>query len=112
MSEPRTASSAKRKRVFVYLSASVLLLLIVIGVFGRNGWLPRTDAMTGEKFGWFGTKLPKNAGSTWNPLAAPLPTATPQLSKEGEERGQARDSAICCPLRYQQNPSILRQIGT
>jgi len=57
-------------------------LLIVIGVFGRNGWLPRTDAMTGEKFGWFGTKLPKNAGSTWNPLAAPLPTATPQLSKE------------------------------
>ncbi|MBL8181386.1 MAG: VCBS repeat-containing protein [Blastocatellia bacterium] len=82
MSEARTASSAKRKRIFVYLSASVLLLLIAIGVFGRNGWLPRTDAMTGEKFGWFGSKLPKNAGSTWNPLAAPLPNPTPQLAKE------------------------------
>ncbi len=82
LSEPRTTSNAKRKRVFVYFGVSSLLLLIVIGAMGRNGWLPRTDAMTGEKFGWFGAKLPKNAGSTWNPLAAPLPTATPQLSKE------------------------------
>ncbi|HMT09758.1 MAG TPA: VCBS repeat-containing protein, partial [Pyrinomonadaceae bacterium] len=36
----------------------------------------------GEKYGWFGSKLPKNAGSKWNPLAAPLPDPTPQLSKE------------------------------
>ena len=71
-----------RKRLLVYLTASALLLLVTIGAFARNGWLPRTDAMTGEKYGWFGSKLPKNAGSTWNPLAAPLPTATPQLSKE------------------------------
>lgn len=71
-----------RTRLLVYLTASVLLLLVTVGAFARNGWLPRTDAMTGDKFGWFGTKLPKNAGSTWNPLAAPLPTATPQLSKE------------------------------
>ena len=82
MSEPRSTSTAKRKRVLVYLTASALLLLITIGVMGRNGWLPRTDAMTGEKFGWFGSKLPKNAGSTWNPFAAPLPNPTPQLSKE------------------------------
>jgi len=82
MSEPRVFLNAKRKRVFVYCGALALLLLIVIGAMGRNGWLPRTDAMTGEKFGWFGSKLPKNAGSTWNPLAAPLPNPTPQLSKE------------------------------
>ena len=71
-----------RTRLLMYLMASSLVMLIAIGAMGRNGWLPRTDAMTGEKFGWFGSKLPKNAGSTWNPLAAPLPTATPQLSKE------------------------------
>lgn len=82
MSDLRPTSNAKRKRVIVYFCAFALMLLIAIGAMGRNGWLPRTDAMTGEKFGWFGSKLPRNAGSTWNPLAASSPTPTPQLSKE------------------------------
>ena len=64
------------------IGALTLLLFVGIGVMARNGWLPNTDAMTGNKTGWFGKELPKNAGSSWNPLAAPLPTATPQLSKE------------------------------
>lgn len=66
----------------VGLGTVVFILLIGIGVMAANGWLPRTDAMSGERTGWFGKKLPENAGSTWNPFAAPSPTPTPQLSKE------------------------------
>jgi len=58
------------------------LLLLGLGAMAKNGWLPSTDPLSGQKTGWFGRKLPKNAGSTWNPLAAPMPTPTPQLSKE------------------------------
>ncbi|MEQ1606467.1 MAG: VCBS repeat-containing protein [Pyrinomonadaceae bacterium] len=47
-----------------------------------NSWLPKTDPLSGKKTGWFGKELPKNASSTWNPLAAPPPSPTPQLSKE------------------------------
>jgi hypothetical protein len=46
----------------------------------RNGWLPSTDGS--KHTGWFGKQLPKNASSSWNPFAAPLPTPTPQLSRE------------------------------
>ena len=73
---------AKRKRLLAGISAFCLIALIGVGVMAKNGWLPSTDALSGKKTGWFGKELPKNAGSTWNPLAAPLPTATPQLSKE------------------------------
>lgn len=71
-----------RKKVFAGLCVFVFVSLIALGVMAKNGWLPTADAMTGKKTGWFGRELPKNAGSIWNPLAAPLPTATPQLSKE------------------------------
>jgi hypothetical protein len=53
-----------------------------MGVFAKNGWFPSTDPFTGKKTGWFGKSLPRNAANSWNPLAAPLPTPTPQLSKE------------------------------
>jgi hypothetical protein len=43
-------------------------LLITGGVFAKNGWFP--------------APLAKSASSSWNPLAAPLPTPTPQLSRE------------------------------
>ncbi len=56
-------------------------LLLGLGVFAKNGWLPHTDA-SGKKTGWFGKELPRSASSSWNPLAAPLTTPTPQLSKE------------------------------
>ena len=73
---------AKRKKLLAGITAFCLLALIGVGVMARNGWLPTTDPLSGKKTGWFGKELPKNAGSTWNPMAAPLPTATPQLSKE------------------------------
>jgi len=76
------SSPKKRKKLFVGICASAFALLIVAGVFASNDWFPRTDAMTGQKFGWFGRKLPKNAPSAWNPLAMPTATPTPQLSKE------------------------------
>jgi hypothetical protein len=58
------------------------VLLITIGIFAKNGWLPSTDGLTGTKTGWFGKQLPENASSSWNPFADPLPASTPQLSKE------------------------------
>lgn len=71
-----------RKRL-VYSGVGVLLTaLLVVGVMGKQGWLPSTDAMNGKKTGWFGKDLPANASSSWSPMAAPLPAATPQLSKE------------------------------
>ncbi len=80
-SEGGALSFVRRQRM-ASAGIAAALLLITLGVFARNGWLPHTDELTGEKRGWFGNKLPKNAGSTWNPLSAPLPTPTPQLSKE------------------------------
>lgn len=73
---------AKRKTLLKGLCVFAVIALIGLGVMAANGWLPRTDSLSGEKTGWFGKKLPKNAGSTWNPFAPPSPTPTPQLSKE------------------------------
>lgn len=72
----------KRKKLFVGFSALALISLIALGAMAKNGWLPSTDPLTGKKTGWFGKELPKNAASNWNPMAAPLPSPTPQLSKE------------------------------
>jgi len=65
-----------------WLFAIVFTALVSLGIFANNGWLPSTDPLTGKKTGWFGRELPKNASSSWNPVAPPLPTPTPQLSKE------------------------------
>jgi len=70
-----------RRRIWVIAAVSIILL-VGIGAMAKNGWLPNTDPLSGKKTGWFGKELPKNASSSWNPLAAPLPTPTPQLSKE------------------------------
>ncbi|HKP70346.1 MAG TPA: hypothetical protein VJV05_13755 [Pyrinomonadaceae bacterium] len=64
------------------IAAFALLSLLTIGVFASNGWFPSTDSLTGRRTGWFGQPLAKNSASSWNPLAAPLPTPAPQLSKE------------------------------
>jgi hypothetical protein len=72
------------------IGALVFIGLIGLGVFAKNGWLPSTDPLTGRKTGWFGKELPKNAGSTWNPLAAPLPTPAgigTDLCRVGEFHG-------------------------
>jgi hypothetical protein len=59
----------------------VFVVLLTIGVFAKQGWLPHTDNLTGQKTGWFGKDLPKNAPSSWNPFVVP-PPPTPQLGKE------------------------------
>ena len=88
-----------RRTLLVWFSAFMVLSMIAVGVFARNGWFPSTDALTGKKTGWFGRSLsepPALAGgvnadskSTSMPAAytagsdsALPPTATPQLSKE------------------------------
>ncbi len=82
MSLPDFLRPEKRKKLLYGSAAFALIVLIGLGVFARNGWLPHTDPMTGKKTGWFGRVLPKNASSSWNPFAAPPPSPTPQLSKE------------------------------
>jgi hypothetical protein len=74
------APAAWRRKYLYALLATGLAVLITIGVFAENGWFP-TD-INGQKTGWFGKMLPKNAASSWNPFAAPLPTPTPQLARE------------------------------
>jgi hypothetical protein len=64
------------------IGAVSIILFLGIGIMARNGWFPVTDALSGKRTGWFGREVPKNSGSSWNPLAAMLPTPTPQLSKE------------------------------
>jgi hypothetical protein len=83
--EPSWFGSLKsnwRRKILYPFAGLALLALITMGVMAKNNWLPSTDAVTGVKTGWFGSVLPRNASSSWNPMAAPLPTPTPQLSKE------------------------------
>jgi hypothetical protein len=82
MSLSESQGVVKRKRLLAWCGALGFVVLVTLGVFASNGWLPSTDPMTGRKTGWFGRELPKNASSSWNPFAAPLPSPTPQLSKE------------------------------
>ncbi len=71
------------RKVWLFgLAICVLVCLIGLSVMAENGWLPRTDPVSGKKTGWFGRELPNNAKSTWNLLAAPPTSPTPQLSKE------------------------------
>ena len=81
-------SPEKRKKLLYGFVALVFVVLIALGAFARNGWLPSTDAMSGKKTGWFGSsgstlqrassQMPPEGGT----LNAPLPSPTPQLSKE------------------------------
>ena len=73
----RTLSAEGRKRLCIGLGGAAAILLITLGVFASNDWLPKTDPMTGKRFGWFGKPLAKNAPSSWNPVAAVLPSPTP-----------------------------------
>src|SRR5438445_6500985 len=77
-----TLEPSKRKRLLISLSIFACVFMIGLGVFAKNGWLPNTDPLSGKRIGWFGKELPKNAASSWNPLAMPSATPTPQLSKE------------------------------
>jgi hypothetical protein len=77
------SSPEKRRKLLVRIGVIAVALLIVAGVFAKNDWFPRTDAFSGQKYGWFGKKLPKNAENAWSFFPpTPTPTPTPQLSKE------------------------------
>jgi hypothetical protein len=80
--------AAKRKKLFAGLGVFLVAAVFVFGIMAENGWLPATDPLTGKKTGWFGHELATNASSSWNPYAAPLPTPTPQLSKDYIYAGQ------------------------
>lgn len=70
-------------RRFAYVSALIAaVVLVTLGVFASNNWFPRTDPINGQRYGWFGEPLTKNAPSSWNPIAVPPPNPTPQLSRE------------------------------
>jgi hypothetical protein len=60
----------------------VFVLLLAIGVFAKNGWLPHTDSLTGKKTAWYGKQISKNDTGSWNPFAPPPPPPTLQLNKE------------------------------
>lgn len=82
MSLPPHGSFYRRRSVLFAAGVFAFALLLTAGIFARNGWFPRTDALTGERTGWFGRKLPKNSPSSWDPFGVASPTPTPQLSKE------------------------------
>lgn len=82
MSRKEFPAAQKRKKLLAWTGALVLIALITLGVFAKRGWLPHTDALTGKRTTWFGAPLAKNASSSWDPFAAPLPSPTPQLAKE------------------------------
>jgi hypothetical protein len=68
-----------RRKAFTVLGITAGIVLVTLGVFAANDWFPKTDPMSGQKYSWFGKKLPKNStASAWNPIQPP---PTPQLSK-------------------------------
>jgi hypothetical protein len=77
------ARSARQKRRLLWIFASIILsLLIVIGIFAENDWLPHTDPVSGRKFTWFGKEVPKSTNVGVFASMFTTPTPTPQLSKE------------------------------
>jgi hypothetical protein len=74
---------SKRRKVIIGVSAFALVTLVVIGVFASNGWFPKTDPLSGKKTGWFGRPVsePGAVATGFNPNA-PMPSGTPQLSRE------------------------------
>ncbi len=89
-------AAENRKKLIVSTSALVLVSLVALGAMAKNGWLPSTDPLTGQKTGWFGSKssppyeggvaASRGRGGSLDP--APPPSATPQLSREYLYAGQ------------------------
>jgi hypothetical protein len=80
-------NALKRKKLLVWTGALVFVVLIAVGVFAKNGWLPDSARTT-----WFGK--PIDASSSSNPFAAPLPNPTPTLSREYIHAGGGRLLAV------------------
>lgn len=77
--------STQRRRLMRVLFGFCALLglsLVVLGVFAKNGWLPSTDPLTGERTAWSGREMRYDASGSSSTFAAlPPPTPLP-LSKE------------------------------
>jgi spore coat protein A, manganese oxidase len=65
----------RQQDISLRIAIFLVVLLITIGIFAKNNWLPSTDPISGVRTGWFGSK------SAPAPLSF-APTSTPQLSKE------------------------------
>lgn len=90
-------SFASQKKLVLVTGVIAFFLVIGVGVFAKNGWLPSSDSLSGKRTGWFGKELPKNAPSSWNPITAALPTATPTplpLTKENIYAGSRLVSVV------------------
>lgn len=72
-------ASVNGKNWMIVAASTVLVCLIALGAMAKNGWLPRTDPMTGKRIGWFGKTEARNSAAVTN---SPTPSPTPQLSKE------------------------------
>ncbi|MFN0139498.1 MAG: FG-GAP repeat domain-containing protein [Pyrinomonadaceae bacterium] len=73
---------SKRRKLNIGVSACAIVCLIGLGIMARNGWLPHTDTVTGKRTGWFGRNADTLVRSQGEALSNPLPSGTPQLSKE------------------------------
>jgi len=50
MSNDSVAGRKPRTKVVYSSMAVALITLVVVGVFAKNGWFPRTDGGSGKKF--------------------------------------------------------------
>ena len=82
MSPLFSTSPEKRKRFLAASCALGLVVLVALGVFAKNGWLPSTDPLTGKKTSWFGRTLSQNASDVLGPSVAAPPNPTPRYTKD------------------------------
>lgn len=83
-----TAPAAAKSKYVKIAAIASLSSLLALGVFAANGWLPRTDPLSGKEYGWFGSESsPPSEGGAAPAAGGGLvpsspPSGTPQLSKE------------------------------
>ena len=73
--EERSVSIRNRKHLWV-VGGVLAVFLVTVGVFAKNEWFPS------KRTGWFGSRSVPGASATGWFSSSPLPTPTPQLSKE------------------------------
>ena len=72
--EERNVSTRNRKSIWV-IGALLAVMLVTVGAFAKNSWFPSNHT------GWFGSRSVPGASATgW--FSSPIPTPTPQLSRE------------------------------
>ena len=87
-------ASVKRKNWMIGLASAVFVCLVGLGAMAKNGWLPRTDPLTGIQTGWFGRTVEARNSAASAAVLTGTPTPTPQLSKEYLYAGSGRLIAV------------------